>query len=318
MRSPQFFFTVLFAAAAVGLTAPSAKAWQRPGHAASAAMAYDELSRTNPGVVRAIVEIMESHPDKPRFDAALAGASGQERERRLFMQIARWPDDVRETSYDQPSWHYWMTPYASAAAPPPHPPHGTIGEARQAFALQRAVAADPSASDRERAMAICWVFHVLQDVHQPLHAAQIFSEAFPDGDRGGSRSFVKIEPDAQATTFHRFWDESVLTASASVQDVEAKARDLAARYPRQALPELKRRYAADRRLEMWTREESFPLARTVAYEGGKVRTGKSLEAAVTLPSDYVGRVKATAERRLAVASYRLADVLTDLYGAPQP
>jgi S1/P1 Nuclease len=316
MRPSGFAFAALLAAAVLSLTPVSAQAWQRPGHAASAAMAYDELSRTNPQVVRAIVAIMESHPDKARFDAALAGATGQERERRLFMQIARWPDDVRETSYDQPSWHYWMSPYASPAAPPPHPPHGTIGEARQAFALQRATAGDSSASDRERAMAICWVFHVLQDVHQPLHATQIFSADYPDGDKGGSRSFVKMTADAEPTTFHRFWDESVLTASASVADVESKARDLAARYPRQALPELKTRHPADRRIEAWAREESFPLARSVAYEGGKVRTGKSLQTAVTLPPEYVSRVRAGAERRLAVASYRLADVLTELYGAP--
>jgi hypothetical protein len=316
MRTPGFVFAALLAAALLGLSAPSAQAWQRPGHAASAAMAYDELSRTNPQVVRTIVAIMESHPDKARFDAALAGTSGQERERRLFMQIARWPDDIRGTSYDQPNWHYWMSPYASPADPPPHPPHGTIGEARQAFALQQATAVDHSASDRERAMAICWVFHVLQDVHQPLHAAQIFSGEHPDGDKGGSRSFVKLAADADPTTFHRFWDESVLTASASDQEVELKARDLATRYPRQALPELKTRRPADRRIEAWAREESYPLARTVAYEGGKVRTGKSLQTAVALPPDYVGRVKAGAERRLAVASYRLADVLTELYGAP--
>jgi hypothetical protein len=314
LRSRLFAF--LAVAAALGLAPLQAHAWQRPGHAASAAFAYDELARAHPEVVRKIVEIMAAHPDRARFDVALGDATGAERDRRLFMAMARWPDDVRETAHDHPSWHYWMSPYASPADPPPVHPHGTFGDAREAFALNLAVAGDASAAAGERAMALCWVFHVLQDVHQPLHTAQLFSKDYPDGDKGGSRSFVKTDAGATATTFHRFWDERVLTAAASVDEMEAKSRELERDYPRHALPELGRRYPKDRLMESWAREESLPLARTLAYDEGRVRTGKSPETATIPPADYAARSREAAQRRLAVASYRLADVLSDVFAAP--
>jgi hypothetical protein len=306
-------FAVLATVAALSLAPLPAQAWQRPGHAASAAFAYDELARTHPKAVAAIVEIMAAHPDRARFDAALGDATGAERDRRLFMAMARWPDDVREGAYDHPSWHYWMSPYASPADPPPHAPHGTIGEAREAFALNLAAAGDTSASAGERAMALCWVFHILQDLHQPLHTAQLFSRDYPDGDKGGSRSFVKADAGAAPTTFHRFWDERVLTADAGLEAMEAKSRELERDYPRAALPELARAYPRDRLVESWAHEESLPLARELAYDQGRVRTGRSPEAAPVPPADYSARTRAAAERRLAVASYRLADVLGGVF-----
>ncbi len=151
MRKPQAIIAALLTTAAI-LLPGQASAWQRPGHAAGAAMTYDELARTHPEVVRKIVEIAAGHPDRARFDAALGEAKGAERDRRLFMEMARWPDDVRESPYDHPAWHYWMNPYSSPVAPPPHPPQGTIGEAREAFALNLAVARDESVALRERAL----------------------------------------------------------------------------------------------------------------------------------------------------------------------
>lgn len=303
----------LAAILALGFAAPAAQAWQRPGHAASAALAYDDLAHRHPEIVRQVVDLMAAHPDRARFDAQLGDAAGEERDRRLFMAMARWPDDVRLTSYDHPSWHYWMSPYVSPSNPPPKPPEGgsraTIGEAREAFALNLAVASDPTAQPAERAVALCWVFHILQDAHQPLHAAQLFSRQFPDGDRGGTLGFVKTGPQAPATTFHRFWDERVLAADADLEAVEAKSRALAHDYPRRGLPELRRAYPAAARLQSWALKESFPLARRLAYDGGKVRVGSTPEAATVPAPAYQAASLAAAERRLALSGYRLADTL---------
>lgn len=308
-------FIGLLAAAVLSLTPMAAGAWQRPGHAAGAAMTYDDLARRHPDVVRRIVAIMADHPDRSRFDQAMGVATGAERDRRLFMAMARWPDDIRGTTYDRPSWHYWMSPYVSPADPPPKAsakkPYAAIGEAREAFALNLAVASDQAAPAGERAVALCWVFHILQDVHQPLHATQLFSGEHPTGDRGGSLSFVRIDAAAPATTFHRFWDERVLTADATLDDMEAKARDLQRAYPRTALPELKAAYPPARRIESWARAESLPLARSLAYESGRLKTGLSPETSTVPPSAYQARSKAAAERRLALASYRLSDVLAE-------
>ena len=36
----------------------------------------------------------------------------------------------------------------------------------------------------QRAIALAWLFHLVGDIHQPLHTAQLFTVDYPDGDRG--------------------------------------------------------------------------------------------------------------------------------------
>ncbi len=41
-----------------------------------------------------------------------------------------------------------------------------------------------------RANALSWLFHLVGDIHQPLHSAQIFTTDYPNGDRGGNAIYV--------------------------------------------------------------------------------------------------------------------------------
>ena len=44
-------------------------------------------------------------------------------------------------------------------------------------------------NDAERkAIALAWLFHLVGDVHQPLHTAQLFTIDYPNGDRGGRKT----------------------------------------------------------------------------------------------------------------------------------
>ena len=41
-------------------------------------------------------------------------------------------------------------------------------------------------NDAERkAIALAWLFHLVGDIHQPLHTGQLFTVEYPKGDRGG-------------------------------------------------------------------------------------------------------------------------------------
>ena len=54
---------------------------------------------------------------------------------------------------------------------------------------------------------MCWLLHLIGDIHQPNHAITLFSEAFPDGDRGGNLSLIRIENgEAAKIRHHLFWD----------------------------------------------------------------------------------------------------------------
>src|SRR5262245_56580542 len=62
---------------------------------------------------------------------------------------------------------------------------------------------DGRRSDSDRAMALTWLFHLVGDVHQPLHTARLFTTIFPQGDRGGTRFYVRIGEESATISLHR-------------------------------------------------------------------------------------------------------------------
>src|SRR4029077_12995310 len=65
--------------------------------------------------------------------------------------------------------------------------------------------------------ALAWLFHLVGDIHQPLHTAQIFTVDYPNGDRGGNEICVRVTQAEQPMDLHRFWD-GVITSSVSPQN----------------------------------------------------------------------------------------------------
>jgi S1/P1 Nuclease len=62
-------------------------------------------------------------------------------------------------------------------------------------------------NDRERkAIALAWLFHLVGDIHKPLHTAQLFTVDYPQGDRGGNEICVRVTQAGQPMDLHRFWD----------------------------------------------------------------------------------------------------------------
>src|SRR5262249_15723724 len=62
-------------------------------------------------------------------------------------------------------------------------------------------------SIEDRAVAACWLFHLIGDIHQPLHNAAYFSSdrAFVGGDMGGNKFAIKA--DGRKWRLHAFWDD---------------------------------------------------------------------------------------------------------------
>ncbi|HWU74619.1 MAG TPA: S1/P1 nuclease, partial [Sphingomonas sp.] len=171
MRINQRLACALCIAAALAPSTP-AFAWSNQGHMVTGAIAYDDLARTDPALIAKIEAIMADHPDKARFDRALAGFSGEARTRRLFELMARWPDDARKGPYDHPGWHYWLRLVPSQADPAKIPPAMlamSTGEAAEAYRLNLATVRDAYAPAADRAVSLCWLFHLAGDIQQPLH-----------------------------------------------------------------------------------------------------------------------------------------------------
>ena len=304
MRHPIAF---VMAAAATALPASSASAWTRPGHMVAAAIAYDELMRDDPRLVAEMLRLLAAHPDPGPFQVAIDRSEGAERDRRLFLQMARWPDDIRGGSHDHPTWHYRLLPVADAGAAAPAAL--TKGSGVEALALNLSVARDPRASAADRAVALCWILHLVADFHQPLHSVERIDPAWPQGDEGGSKVFVRDQISGKPVSLHWFWDDSISrdgTAAAAF----AKAKDLEARFPRARFTTELSRPIARADASRWL-DESHDLAVTLAYRSDAPRA-TSPETATQPGLAYRRAVEQAAEQRLTLSGYRLADLLREI------
>ena len=95
-------------------------------------------------------------------------------------------------------------------------------------------------TDPERkAIALAWLFHLVGDVHQPLHAVQLFTVEYPNGDRGGNQICIRVSQAGQPVDLHRFWD-GVITSSQNLTRLRNEATALRNRqgFQRSQLTEL--------------------------------------------------------------------------------
>jgi S1/P1 Nuclease len=117
----------------------------------------------------------------------------------------------------------------------------------------------------------------------------------------------------QPMDLHRFWD-GVITSSPNLTRLRNEATTLRNRqeFQRGQLTEL-----ANTDFESWAKE-SFEIAAKIAYRnGGRIGTPKAgavdctmVAAAPVLPVGYVVSASRIAARRIMLAGYRLADLLT--------
>ncbi len=91
----------------------------------------------------------------------------------------------------------------------------------QALELATRTLHDKSKPDSERAIALCWVAHLVADSHQPCHAGSLYVEGvFPEGDRGGNSIKTK-----QSKNLHALWD-GLLGPKWDEGDVDRRAREM--------------------------------------------------------------------------------------------
>ena len=126
---------------------------------------------------------------------------------------------------------------------------------------QRIVATENN--PERKAIALAWLFHLVGDIHQPLHTAQLFTVDYPKGDRGGNEICVKVTEAAQPMDLHKFWD-GVITSSQNLTRLRNEAMALRSRqgFQRNQLAEL-----ANADFESWAKE-SYEIATKIAYRNG--------------------------------------------------
>ena len=133
---------------------------------------------------------------------------------------------------------------------------------REARPFRRIVKSQVSAD--KRAIALAWLFHLVGDVHQPLHTVQLFTREYPHGDRGGNEVCVRLAPEWAPLDLHRLWD-GLITSTNNVGRLRNIATELLNKFSRVGLRELDQKQP-----EAWAKE-SYEIAVKIAYENGNLR-----------------------------------------------
>jgi hypothetical protein len=329
-------------AAGLLLTSSRAAAWNGIGHMASAKLAYDQFEDSQRAELFAL---LQKHP---HFDQFLAAGCPPDVDRREWATVraAVWPDWVRPRradprgpgvgKYHRGEEHYVNIPLVD--------PNDTA-----AFAGKTLIAADKTdilcalkqrcndlhirnSAPEDKAVAICWIFHLVGDVHQPLHNVAYFSSeaGLRQGDQGGNKFVVKIN--GRVWKLHAFWDDLLgedpdyLDDSAEhqrkVYGEAMKVADRLRRFPLAAADQEK--LAKNLSFASWS-AESFELAKTVCYQKGdgsgilghaNIKPGRAVpDDAPEAGAEYAEVARATAEVRIVLAGRRLADRIKALLAA---
>lgn len=251
------------------LVSPPATAWGAQGHRVAGSVAEQHLS---PAAQKAVFDILGNE--------SLASAS-------------TWADEMRSSPsqfWQQTAGplHYVNPPASGSYKPENAPAHGDAYTALADFADD---ITNETLTLEKRQLALRFSIHIVQDLHQPLHAGV-------RKDRGGND--VRVSFAGRASNLHRVWDSGLLQAAG--RNDSAWVTHLWQAYP-----------LADRSL--W--EQTDPL---VWIEESASISRRLYPDSTQLGQRYIDLHRETVERRLAMAGVRTAAYLNALFdqslGAP--
>jgi hypothetical protein len=188
-----------------------ASAWSEGGHHLIGLIAYHLMDDAEKA---AFQELLAAHP---RFaDDFKVPGNVNDADRWRPGRPSYWPDVARDfPGYNRPSWH-WQDdvtlvvgdrskvnlPTTVFKVPRLADLDSKDLHASQAIALCQRVMGDATETPADRALALCWLGHLVGDVHQPCHAGSLYAAvAFPRGDRGANE--IKT---GQRRNMHSLWD----------------------------------------------------------------------------------------------------------------
>lgn len=301
-------------------------AWNNTGHMTVAELAWRSLSAAKR---TAISNLLKQHPHYALLLATNV-PPGVDTNEWVFLKAATWPDMVRPNfgsahpkppeviKFHHEKWHYINLPFiAPSESGQVFNTNFSATNILWAFSNAVSVLKDPHASQPDKAVSLCWVLHLVGDVHQPLHTTMLFSTNYPKGD-GGGNALAVAEPGNKPVKLHAFWDD-LLGGGESFTFIDTLASGLDKGSPYD--PGKTKEFKKDKTFASWA-DESFSAAQAFAYLDGELKfadgndyfSNKITAADVpALSTAYVANAGDIAHRRVALAGRRLAEVLKKLF-----
>lgn len=258
----------------------SGYAWNAFGHLLVAQIASDYLDVETKKIIE-------------RDNAALNHSGRHYRMVEAAVWLDEWRFIGRRHHLDSlSSLHYIDLPYSPQYAVKAH-----VNTMNAIFAIKMAqyVLEDKYSSRLDRGLAIRILWHVVADLHQPMHCISRFDSQHRKGDFGGTR--YRLKSGSLTKNLHAYWDigGGLLTAY-DRKEIPAVAKIIETHWPCRLneyslLP------------HVWAKE-SYDLAKQIAYQ---------IPENTTPNSQYQDRVAATSAERIAIAGCRLARLTKQVY-----
>jgi hypothetical protein len=296
----------------LAFSAGPALAWNEHGHMVIARLAWRQLNEDQRAKV---ITILKKHPHYADYLSARK-PDGFTEDVWAFMRAAAWAEWVRgKRDYDHPAWHYInypvVPPGSSVRASDHEPPANQKNVVNQLSVCTDKI---KNGSDEEKAIYLTWLFHLVGDIHQPLHCVSVFSEQFPAGDKGGNDAFIRIR--SSPVKLHALWD-GLLGNGTSAGSINSGVGEIEALMKTQAA-EIDKEILAHQSFESWAREGQ-ELARTVVHLTGDLKVAASTARRIaadadvpTAPDGYAQNCGKVARVQAGKAGRRLADQVKQL------
>lgn len=313
--------------AMVTFTAIPALGWDDVGHKITAYIAWQRMT---PTVRERVIEILRQAPEDSHlgvFYRPFGVESESVRRLDFFMIASTWPDivrdfgsdprfknEVRNRKYHRSNWHYDDTFWKQingGAEPLSGFQEGGVAVAKlnEFDKLIR----EPSASDKDKAVAIGWIMHLIGDLHQPLHTSARVTDEEPKGDQGGNLFLLtpKGTPRDKQVNLHWYWDSIV------GRNVAYDGRSSEREYIERLASKFVKKHpfaSVEARLKVGDfdslQKESFALNPTDVFSADLIRFSEPSKK-------YRQRAFAVAERQLALAGYRMGELFNNSFGIMQ-
>lgn len=301
-----FIFTFLFSLA---INPTAGISWNSTGHRVIAAIAWDNLTPTAKSQIMSILKAAPEDSDLKNF----YDKESENADKYYFMNAAYWPDIVRDRDeearykkYHKGPWHY-IGSYWKQTDEGPVSADGFVDDENivERITLFRETLNDPSISDADKAIQIAWILHLVGDIHNPLHNTSRVTDETPDGDLGGNA--FKLG-DTWPNNLHAYWDGIIDFSDPKPENKSEfdyyleQASKITEEHPQDDYTE----FITNQDIAEWNEEGKYITMNNVYPPELKQNE---------LPSEeYQKRAYELAQQGMAVAGYRMAELLNELFG----
>ncbi len=309
---------ILFLSLAAALGTTSAFGWGCEGHQMIALMARQQLK---PAASAAVDKLLKENPISPALNRFC-----KDRPADIMADLSTWADDARNGEKTS-AWHFVDIPMTVTKIPasgknldqwcPTDGGKDGSGCVTRAIHEQWQVLKDKTRTGEERARALRYVIHFVEDTHQPLHDSD-------NMDQGGNCTVIGYFQEPKPSNLHAIWDYKMLQT-----DMERKKLNQAS-----YVAAISAEFAGRR--SKWAKEKTDP--ESWAWEGHAMATrltygllkpqipveqpgetncdaekAKVAALHLSIGDDYVNRSLPAVREQLAHAAARLANLLNQTF-----